>query len=329
MNHLTIISILGYPRSGTTWFANLFNSHPDVVYRHEMIGRCYKDIPEPLFKKLKSGQTLTEGEYEHLVRIVLSPNVESDRAPFFRKNHLVLNYPTIHYFGWIFCKSIPLFHSLYKYMFYPKGPDLTLVLKETRSTTDMDNILKGLRSDTNIILFRHPCGTIASSLNGIKTGKMQSSSREERERWFNFNKDREYLNKINLNSSNLADLPEHEYLALLWRVQNEDYLEFSTSNSIYISYENFMTDQEAKVKQLFTKLSLSYDTGVHNFILASSGNAATRPRLIDSPSNFYSVYRSGGFKPDRWKDSLKQEEISAIEKHTIEIFNTLSARSTC
>ena len=328
MSHLTTITILGYPRSGTTWFANLFNSHPDVVYRHEVIGRCYKDIPEPLFKKLKSGHPLTEGEYEHLVRIILSPNVESDRAPFFRKNHLVLNYPTIHYFGWILCKSVPVFHSLYKYMFYPKGPDLTLVLKETRSTTDMDSILKGVRSDTNIILFRHPCGTIASSLNGIKKGKMQPSSKEERERWFNFNKDREYLNKLNLNLPKLTDLPEHEYLALLWRVQNEDYLDFSSRNSIYISYENFMTDQEAKVKQLFTKLSLSYDPGVHNFILASSGNAVSKPRLKDSFSNFYSVYRSEGFKPDRWKDSLEQEQISSIEKHTIEIFDTLTTRST-
>ena len=30
-----IILILGAPRSGTSWLAKIFDSHPDVLYRHE------------------------------------------------------------------------------------------------------------------------------------------------------------------------------------------------------------------------------------------------------------------------------------------------------
>ena len=29
------ILILGSPRSGTTWLAKIFDSHPDILYRHE------------------------------------------------------------------------------------------------------------------------------------------------------------------------------------------------------------------------------------------------------------------------------------------------------
>jgi hypothetical protein len=29
------ILVLGYPRSGTTWLAKIFDSHPNVLYRHE------------------------------------------------------------------------------------------------------------------------------------------------------------------------------------------------------------------------------------------------------------------------------------------------------
>src|SRR3984885_3831463 len=30
-----VILILGAPRSGTSWLAKIFDSHPDVLYRHE------------------------------------------------------------------------------------------------------------------------------------------------------------------------------------------------------------------------------------------------------------------------------------------------------
>ena len=177
--------ILGYPRSGTTWFANLFNTHPDVVYRHEMIGRCYKQFPDELYKKLKSRQTLTDDDYNKAMRIILTPDIESDRAPFFKKNHLTFSNPKFHYFSWLATRAASFLKPLYGYLFFPKDHNLKLVIKETRSAIDMDNIITCLRSDKNIILFRHPCGAIASSLRGIETGKMQPSTNVNREIWFN------------------------------------------------------------------------------------------------------------------------------------------------
>ena len=327
MNHLNTITILGYPRSGTTWFANLLNSHPDVVYRHEVIGRCHKDIPAELFEKLKFNHSLTDHEYEDLMPVILAPNVESDRAPFFSKNHLLISNPTFHYFSWLICKTAPFLRPLYRFLFFPKGSSLTLVIKETRSTINMDSILKGLRSDTNIVLFRHPCGAVGSSLSGIATGKMQPSSKADRSLWFNLNKENEYVAHVLPTADALLALPEHEYLALLWRTQNEDYLAFSTRNNIYINYENFMMDQEARIKELFQRLSMRYDPGVRDFVFASSGAGNTRPRLKDSSSNFYSVYRTNGFNPYQWKESLDAKQISDIEKHTLDIFHKLLEHS--
>ena len=321
--------ILGYPRSGTTWFANLFNTHPDIVYRHEMIGRCYQAFPGELFRRLKFDFSLTESDYQKAIKIILSPNIESDRAPFFKKNHLIINYPQIHYFSWLASRTVSVFRPLYKYMFYPKGPDLKLVIKETRSTLNMDSIIKGIRSDQNIILFRHPCGAIASSLRGIETGKMQLSTKVDRMKWFYEVKDSEYITSLHMNASQMQSLPEHEYLALRWRMQNEDYLAFSTMNidNIYINYEDFMIDQERKVKVLFAKLSLNYVPSVKYFISASSGMKSSKPLLKDSSSNFYSVYRNEGFNPDHWKQTLYPDQIAAIEKHTLDVFDKLLVHS--
>lgn len=329
MNHLSTIFILGYPRSGTTWFANLFNSHPDVAYRHEVIGRCYQHFPEELFNKLKHNNGLTDEEYEKAINIILKPNVESDRAPFFHKNHLKVKSAKYHYILWLATRTLKVLSPLYNFLFFPNKESLTLVVKETRSTVNMDSILKGTRTDKIIILFRHPCGAIASSLTGIETGKMNKSTNSMRDFWFNENKQKPYIKALNFSTSDIHSLPEHEYLAILWRQQNDDYLELSSPEYkiIFISYENFMVDQEEKTKDLFNQLSLNYDTKVEQFIKITSGESKSKSILKDSSSKFYSVYRNELFNPNKWKQSLSQEQVATIQKHTLDTFNELLERS--
>lgn len=325
MNHLNTIIILGYPRSGTTWFANLFNSHPDVVYRHEVIGRCYKHFPKELFQRLKHDYGLADNEYKKAINIILSPNVESDRAPFFPKNYLRLKNVQFHYISWIVSRTLSIFEPLYKLIFFPRGKDLTLIIKETRSTVNMDSMIKGIRADKIVVLFRHPCGALASSLTGIQTGKMSQSTASKREVWFSENENKKYIKELNLSTAQIHELPEHEYLAILWRLQNDDYLEFSSTDydKVFINYENFMADQENKVKELFETLHLSYDPMVDQFLKATSGTGDSKPILKDSSSKFYSVYRNKSFDPNKWQKSLLPEQISVIEKHTLDTFNRL------
>ena len=230
MNKLNTIFILGYPRSGTTWFANLFNSHPDVAYRHEVIGRCYNYFPRQLFHDLKHNNGLDDKDYEQAMDIILSPNVESDRAPFFHKNHLRIRSIRLHYLFWIAAKSLKPLGFMYKLLFYPDTRNLALVVKETRSTVNMDSMLTGLRADKVLVLFRHPCGALASSLRGIEPGKMSNSTEEMRRCWYQENIHKTYLKGLGISEDDIVALPEHRYLAILWAQQNEDYLEFSSTD---------------------------------------------------------------------------------------------------
>ena len=281
-------------------------------------------FPDELFKKLKSSQPLTDDEYSNAIKVILSPDIESDRAPFFKKNHLTFGNPKFHYFSWLATRATSFLKPLYRSLYYPKGHNFKLVIKETRSAIDMDNIITGLRADKNIILFRHPCGAIASSLRGIETGKMQPSTKANREKWFSDNKGKNYFSKQKIQLSQILSMPEYEYLAVCWRLQNEDYLSLPAVNkNIYINYEDFMVDQEIKVKALFSKLALSYDPSVERFIQASSGIKHEKPLMKDSSSSFYSVYRNEGFNPNKWMDSLESEQISAIEKHTLDVYEKL------
>ena len=136
----------------------------------------------------------------------------------------------------------------------------------------------------------------------------------------------EYLSEQKIRLSQILSMPEYEYLAICWRIQNEDYLSLpAVSNNIYIHYEDFMVDQEIKVKTLFNKLALSYDPSVERFIQASSGIKHEKPLMKDSSSSFYSVYRNEGFNPNKWMDSLEPAQISGIEKHTLDVYERLQS----
>jgi len=329
-NLIKTIFILGYPRSGTTWFSNLFNAHPDIVYRHEMIGRCYNYFPISLFNKLKFNHSLCEEDYNQAIKIILSPNIESDRPPFFKKRHLFINTPKLHYFSWIATRSIMLFSVLYRILFSPKGYKFNLVIKETRSTVNLNSILEGLRPNINIILFRHPCGAIASALSGIASGKMIASTSDKKESWFELNKDRGYLKQLSLTIPQIRSLPEHEYLALLWRFQNEEYMKLSIDKceNIFINYENFIANQERNIESLFSKLDINVHINIKDFLHKSSGKEKNLSFIKDSSSSYYSVFRDKQFDPNKWKQTLSAEQISGIEKHTLNIFNMLKDVST-
>lgn len=330
MKKINTIFVLGYPRSGTTWFANLFNSHPDVAYRHEVIGRCYRYFPEKLFASLKYNNGLSDAEHERAINVVLSPNVESDRAPFFPKNHLRLNNARVRYFSWLATKTVGLLKPLYKKLYYPTGSALSLIIKETRSTVNMDSMLIGFRVDSVVVLFRHPCGSIASYLKGISKGVMGHSDAQERGVWYKENIDKPYLASLRMSEDDLVALPEHKYLAIHWAQQNEDYLGFQSPsyNRFFVSYEDFMGDKEAQVKKLFNDLSLGYDTMVEEFLFStSSAGDSAKPSLKDSSDSYYSVYRDDKFDPHKWKEDLTAEEISDIEELTVTTYNKLIEKS--
>jgi len=329
MKNLNTIFVLGYPRSGTTWFANLFNSHPDVAYRHEVIGRYFTEFPEELFSKLKYNNGLSDEEYEQAVDVVLSPKVDTDTAPFFPKNHLRISNVRLHYLCWVATKMVRPLQSLYKRIYYPKNRSLSLFIKETRSSVNMDSMLIGLRADRLVVLFRHPCGAIASHLNGIRSGKMQPTDDIERKRWYEENNEKLYLSSLNLSEDEIVSMSEHKYLAVVWAQQNEDYLQFESDSyqRLFISYEAVMGNKIEMVKSLFQSLDLTYDPMVEEFLQSTSASSGSKPSLKDSSSTYYSVYRDEKFDPDKWKQDLSKDEITEIEDLTMATLDKLIANS--
>ncbi len=323
---IKLIFIAGYPRSGTTWFANLINAHPSVIYRHEVLGRCFSSFPVRLFEALKSDHGLNDSDYKTVIDIICSSRVETDRPPFFEKNYLWINSPKVHQIFWLVSKFLSLFRPFYQFLFMPRSQQKIISIKETRSSADMESMIEGLRTYKNVFLFRHPCGCIASSLAGIQSGKMSTSTKGERKFACKEFLESKAIRGIGLTEADILSMPEHEYLAVLWRIQNNDYINFKHKfgNNIFISYENFMQSSVENSKKLFADLSLSFDKNAEEFITSSS-RAPDNLSILnkDSGSSFYSVYRKSGFNPDKWKESLTAEQIKSIEHYTLETYNEM------
>ena len=94
------------------------------------------------------------------------------------------------------------------------------------------------------------------------------SSTKERKIWFDENKDRDYIKKLSPDAEKIRTMPELEYLALIWRLQNQDYLMFSEQgdDSIFINYERFIENPEYSIKQLFSAMNLHIGPYVSEFI---------------------------------------------------------------
>ena len=89
MSRLKVLLIFGFPRSGTTWLGNLFNLHPDVINRHEMLGRSSDKLDDETFAALRDG-----GELDAEARGAL-PDVIIEADPYTARHSLRMSYASI------------------------------------------------------------------------------------------------------------------------------------------------------------------------------------------------------------------------------------------
>jgi Sulfotransferase family len=322
-----VVFIVGFPRSGTTWFSNLINSHPMTVYRHEPFGRDYRSFGEPLFSKLRFGNGLSDEEYFSVIKNLMRAKVNTDRPPFFNKQFQRINHTTFQKLIWLGARATSLLSPTYALLFTPReGPSLVLVIKETRSSVNLDSIVKGARANKLIVLVRHPYGVIASHLSGIKAGLMTTWHSDLRREWLEAHRDYEYVKDRRFTEENILRMRDVEFGAIQWRAQNDEYLRMhgSRPDSRLIIYERFLSNVMRSIRELFEFIGLESDDQVFQFVEDSSNSEPKANLLLrDAGSTYYSVFRGKGFDPNSWKRTLSSRDVDLIDKHTYPLVQRL------
>ncbi len=322
-----LIFVAGFARSGTTWVSNVINSHPDVLYRHEFFGRCYQLLGDELFRKLKFGFGLDEGDYVSARRILISAHVDTDKPPFFKKRFRPMVRPPMQKGMWLLGKLSPVFVPIYRGLFTPRDcRGIAIVVKETGTAIWLESLMAGMRCDKLIVIVRHPYGVIASHLIGRKAGLMPRPDKEFRRIWFKDHSAATYLRSNGIDWKRVAGMPEVEFMALNWRVQNDDYLRIHASHprSMVLSYEAFVNDATSQAREVLRFLGLSTERQVFQFIrMSTSGKSKLLVGLGNASSEYYSVVRTKDLDTEKWNQTLCSNDLMLIDRHAAALIKNL------
>lgn len=312
-----LIFIMGFPRSGTTWFSNLVNAHPDTVYRHEVFGRQYASFGIDLFRRLKFNHGLSDGDYATVIDGILKANIDTARPPFFRKRFRTIKSPRIQHLAWLVARTASLATPLYVRLYTPRRRGLTVVVKETGSSVNLESIIDGVRADKLITLVRHPYGVIASHLRGMRAGHMGKPSASSRESWLKYHASTPYIREARIREGDVVKMSDAEFLAIAWRVQNEKYLSIQAKHhsSRLMIYGEFLKNAVEKTRKLLDFLEIAPNDQVFNFLKHSMHSRKPVGVFADSSSDYFSVYRRNNASQSH-QDVLPVKELQVIDRHT-------------
>ncbi len=298
-----VILLFGLPRSGTTWLAKLFDSHPDVLYRHEpdSIERG-RHLPEWPGADLSPTELATARAYVGGL-LGLRALKSAGSQPMFAKHYrspaahaLRLGLTqALHALG-----ALPGARSALRAFAVPDLIDraasdrLHIVLKSVTSPHRLGLLAGALPGCRTIFLLRHPCGQVASMLRGARAGLLE----EQRER------DRPALlrspaaRRHGLAAPGFGRRALDEQLAWRWVILAEQASAAldRLRDARLLRHCDLAAGPEAQLRALFSFAGLGWHPQSEAFLRRS-----THPV---GPQRYYAVFRDSTQEVDKWRREL-------------------------
>lgn len=311
-NECTPILLFGLPRSGTTWVAKIFDSHPQTLYRHELERDRPLDLPFVL--PIEQAQP-----FQELIREYVSqaPRTFSTRSctvlPVLTKQYyaplqfqvwravLLLSKAAARTFGDF---EIPRWLSPRVLGDLPPR----LVWKSVASVGRLGAIASALPGCYGVLIVRNPCGFVASKRRGEASGKFESG-REAGEKYHQF---RELLENSERpghwpTMAELARCHPVEKLAWRWVLLNEFAMRAIDQwpRCMTVRYEDFCNAPIAYTKSVFRFTALPWSQQTERFI---------RRTITKSSDDYYSLYRDPVQAANNWRRQLSVEDIQRVAR---------------
>jgi hypothetical protein len=295
------ILILGAPRSGTTWLAEIIDSHPDVLYRHEPD----VTLPSPLVLTEDGlGPLLARWAAETGARAVT-------KRPYFRTSwqpDWARGLRTVLAAGVSAAARLP---PPFRALADVRIPDLgvraasRLAIKSIAWTEGAAVLARTLPRSRTIFILRHPCGQVASVMRGtglgwfdLKTGGTDMPFDEAGAIRF--------AAASGIDEAAFQALPYAAKYAWSWRAFNEPaYAALAPQPNVHVVlYEALCAQPDALARRILKFADLDWNPQTADFVARSSAHQGA--------AGYCATCRKAASAAEAWRTAMPRADRDAV-----------------
>ncbi len=306
-----VILILGAPRSGTSWLGKIFDSHPDVLYRHEP-DQALRSLNIPTVCQAPALESYAFAARRYMRSLLATSTIKtSGVAPTFPKRfhgplarHARMGLTTMLRAA----GKLPPARGFVRDVHIPdmidpaRSADLRIVMKSVIARGRARLYADSLPGSKVIFLLRDPWGQVASTLRGLALRKFEKSLP------LNEILETEQAARYPISASRLEAMPLAEQLAWSWVILNEKALDDLRGRPglQLVHYHELCSDPERETRDLFKFADLPWDQQTAGFL----NRCREAPRL----DRYYGVFKNPDAAMNRWRTELTDDDQRRIAR---------------